>query len=136
MIITHTTSADGRRRVYLGGKASLECWIEPLEDGTTWRLQADDSAAGSVLPTEQKRAWIVHLLLALADELGVAPSDLKAVPFENIAALHTSNPLEHRRIAMPRRQVMDHGFMATAPNITRPRADFNAADFAQYARKP
>ena len=62
----------------------------------------------------------------MANALDVPAADLKAVPFERIAALHSANPAEYRRIAVPRRQSIEQGFMATAPNITRPQAEFNS----------
>lgn len=135
MIVTHTTSADGQQRVYLGGKASLECWIEPQLDGIGWSLHAEIAPGTYPLPAEDMRAWMTHLLLALAKALTVAPADLKAVPFERIAALHTGSPQDYRRIPVPRRQINEHGFMATPPNITRPRADFTTHGFAHASRR-
>lgn len=129
MIITHTINAEGLRRVYLGGKSSLECWVTPLPDGIAWELHTDVAPGSAPLPDTDMRSWVTHLLLSLAHELNVAPLDLKDVPFEMIAALHTTNPLEYRRVAVPRRQAVEHGYMATAPNITRPRADFTSQDF-------
>jgi hypothetical protein len=129
MIITHTMNAEGLRRVYLGGKSSLECWVTPLSDGIAWKLHTDVAPGSAPLADTEMRSSVTHLLLSLAHELNVAPLDLNGVPFEMIAALHTTNPLEYRRITVPRRQAVEHGYMATAPNITRPRADYTTEDF-------
>ena len=47
MIITHAQSQDGYRRIYLGAKFSLECWIEPKDDGRGWTFHYDASAGAS-----------------------------------------------------------------------------------------
>ena len=125
MIVTHTTNLQGQRRVYLGGKGSLECWITPQADGTAWAFHLDDGvASGNQITDADRRRWAIHTLLALAEALDIAPQDLAAVPFEAIAALHQASPLDHRRVAQPRRHTVDHGFMSTSPGITRPSADY------------
>ncbi|MGE3916618.1 MAG: hypothetical protein AB7F78_13055 [Hyphomicrobiaceae bacterium] len=126
MIVTFTRNADGLERVYLGGKGSLECWIEPKTDKTGWTFHLDEAVTGNRLSDADRRDWAVHTLLALADVLGVAPDALAAVPFEAIAALHESDPYAGRRVASPRRRTLEQGFMATAPHIRRPTSDFVA----------
>lgn len=129
MLITHTTNAFGHRRLYLGGKSSLECWIEPAADGIAWSFHMAPAVTGNPLTVEQQRQSAIALLLALADELAVPTSDLKAVPFERIAALHSSNPFDHHRVAVPKQKLYDHCYMAARPNVTRPAADFHSADY-------
>ncbi|MBX9862321.1 MAG: hypothetical protein K2Y42_06165 [Hyphomicrobium sp.] len=129
MIITHTQSQDGHRRIYLGAKLSLECWIEPKENGRAWTFHFDTGAGNSHMAPEYMRAWAESLLLQLCDELNVEPSLLADVPFEAIAALHTAPPTHHRRIASPLRKVTEYGFISTPPNTTRPSADYRARDF-------
>lgn len=124
MIVTHTQNIHGQSRIYLGGKGSLECWIEPADDRKSWSFHLEDAVIGNRLSDDDRRAWAIHTLMQLAEELNVLPADLRSVPFNMIAALHNSDPYLGRRVAMPRRQVLDQGFMATAPNISRPRADF------------
>ncbi|HRD74672.1 MAG TPA: hypothetical protein PK264_01855 [Hyphomicrobiaceae bacterium] len=133
MIVTHTQNATGQRRVYLGAKASLECWIEPKADGT-WSFHIADAVAGIELGDATRRTSAIHTLAALADELAVAPADLAAVPFEVIAALHTASPYANRRVPLPRRTPIENSFMATSPGITRPSADFRARDFGGFRR--
>jgi hypothetical protein len=135
MIITHTQNASGQRRVYLGAKSSLECWVEPAADNIAWSFHTDTAPSSYPPPPENLREWAKHMLLALADELRVEPADLAAVPFERIAALHATNPMEYRRVALPRRQPIENGFMATLPTITRPQADFTGQDFAQAQQR-
>ena len=133
MIVTCTQNASGHRRVYLGAKMSLECWIEPKPDGT-WSFHMDDAISGIPADTSTKREWAIHMLLALARELAVAPEDLAAVPFEAIAALHTAASHASRRIPPPKRSPIDNAYIATPPRITRPRADFAAHDRSNYRR--
>ncbi|WP_423415868.1 hypothetical protein RLW55_05980 [Hyphomicrobium sp. B1] len=135
MIVTHTVNASGHRRVYLGGKSSVECWIEPDAAGMAWTFHMSVAPTGFPMPHEQQRAWAVHTLLNLAANLGVPADELRAVPFERIAALHTSNPVDYRRIAVPKRQAAENGYMATSPDIRRPQADFTSADFAEFRRR-
>lgn len=137
MIITHTQNADGARRVYLGGKGSVECYIVPAADNRAWTFHLDPAVTGNVLTPEDLRTWAVHTLTELARTLDVAPDTLKAVPFECIAALHQSDPFASRRLAVPRRKAAEHCFMATMPNIgNRPRADYaTAADARQHRRR-
>jgi hypothetical protein len=124
VIVTHTQNADGQRRIYLGGKSSLEAYIEPKADNIGWTFHLDQAVTGNQLTDADTKAWAIHTLLKLSEELDVAPDDLAAVPFESIAALHTTSPFEGRRIAAGRRASINHGFLATPPNIRRPQADF------------
>ena len=136
MIITHTQNATGQCRIYLGGKGSLECWIDPDADTTRWTFHVEEAVAGNRLSDFDKRTWAIFTLMQLADALGVAPDDLAAVPFEMIAALHSANPFTGRRIATPRRKAIEAGFMATKPNVRRPQADFQAGDYRHTRRHP
>lgn len=120
MIVTHTINGQGQRRVYLGGRSSIEAWVEPHDDGVGWSFHMEASPACYPPSTNDLRAWANHTLLALADELHVAPADLKAVAFERIAALHAANPADHRRLATSRRPSFDHAYMSTPPHVTRP----------------
>lgn len=131
MIVTHAINGDGHRRVYLGGKASIECWIEPLADGVAWSFHIDSAPTREPFSDLTLRAHANHVLLSLSAALNCSPSDLKAVPFECIAALHAAESPGGRAPA-PRRPAYEQVFMATAPGITRPRADFTARDFAGY----
>ena len=124
MIITHTLNANGQPRIYLGGKGSLECWLEPDAKRQSWTFHAEEAVTGNQLTEADKRDWAIHMLMKLATALDVTPNDLASVPFEAIAALHTEDPFACRRIATPRRQAVSQGYMATKPNITRPRGDF------------
>ena len=135
MIVTHTLNAKGHRRVYLGGKASVECWIEPAADGVAWSFHMDTAPTTYALPTDTMRAWATQVLLDLAAEVGAEPESLKAVPFERIAALHTINPADYGRAPAPRRQACAHAFMTKPPNITRPSSDFTGRDFAYRGRR-
>lgn len=135
MIITHTQNAEGQRRVYLGGKGSLEAWIDPRADGRSWTFHLEDAVGGQPLSDADKKAWAIHLLVELARELSVACDVLKDVPFEAIAALHCGDPLAGRRVAMPRRRTIENGFMATRPDITRPSGDFAAGYGGRRARE-
>lgn len=136
MIITHATNAQGQRRVYLGGKSSLECWIEPDTDGVGWTLHVEPAVTGNPLVPEAQRDCAIQTLLNLADQLDVAPADLKPVPFERIAALHTGNPFECRRIAVPRSKAADHCFMASAPSTPKPGAHSQRPDQGHVHRAP
>lgn len=136
MLVTHTTNPEGHRRVYLGGKSSLECWIEPDADGAGWSFHLETAPGCYPLPDDQRRAWAAHVLMALAQELAVSPADLAHVAFERIAALHTASPVEYRRVAVPRRQQVEHGFMATAPHVTRPQAHGSERDFTSRRGRP
>jgi hypothetical protein len=80
MIVTHTQNAQGQRRLYLGGKSSLECWIEPDEDGTHWQFKALDAVTGNDLTDDERRACMTHYLLGLARELGIPPLELAHMP--------------------------------------------------------
>lgn len=128
MIVTHTQNAAGQQRIYLGGKSSLECWIEPNSDKIGWTFHVDVAVTGNQLTEAEKRTGAIHTLLQLAETLDIAPDDLGSVPFEMIAALHATDPFAGRRIATPRRQAIDAGFMATKPNVRSPQADFTSRD--------
>lgn len=130
MIITHTQSQDGHRRIYLGAKLSLECWIEPKDDGRAWTFHYDASPGATAMSPDDMRRWASSLLLGLCRELNTGPADLASVPFEAIAALHTVPPTHHRRVASPQRKVTEYGYMSTPPNTTRPSSDYRARDFA------
>lgn len=134
MIVTHTQAANGQRRIYLGGKASLECYIAPRADGQGWTFHLDDAVSGNELSDVDRRGWAVHTLMQLADMLAVAAADLAAVPFEMIAALHSTNPYDGRRVAVPKRQSIENGFMATPPHITRPSGDFKGGEYPRQRR--
>lgn len=112
-----TRIADGQRRIYLGGKSSIECWLEP-KDRTAWRFCWEPAVTGQRLDAEQARASAVHLLGQLAEELHVAPVDLAAVPFDAIANLHENDPFSRRRMSQGRRRPIEQGFVATAPNAS------------------
>lgn len=135
MIVTHTQNAQGQRRLYLGGKSSLECWIEPDEDGTHWQFKALDAVTGNDLTDDERRACMTHYLIGLACELGIPPLELAHTLFEALAATHTSNPLDCRRVAMPRSKTVEHGYMATTPNIRRPATDFAYRDTHHFRRR-
>ncbi len=136
MIVTHCTNIHGERRIYLGGKGSIECFIAPSDDGRTWSFHLDSAVTGNQLDPVQQRQWAIHTLMRLADALDVAPPDLAAVPFDCIATLHQSDPFANRRIAVPRRRSAEQCYMATAPDLgTRPKADFTAHDFARHQRQ-
>lgn len=136
MIVTVTQDQAGQQRIYLGGKCSLEAWIEPDTDKEGWTFHMDEAVTGNRLSAEDRRAWATHILFQLAELLAVAPHDLAAVPYEAIAALHVADPYEGRRIAAPKSRSAAHGFMATRPDIRRPASDFQipGADFARHRR--
>jgi hypothetical protein len=134
MIITHTQTHTGQRRLYLGVKCSLECWIEPNDADSGWSFHLDAAVGGNSLTPEQTRAAAIHILLHLAQLVGVQPEGLQAVPFEVLASLHCANPFDARRTATPRRKSIDNGYMATPPRITRPQADFTARDHSGRRR--
>jgi hypothetical protein len=124
MIITHTQNANGQRRIYLGGKSSLECWIEPKDDNKAWTFHLDRAVTGNQLTEDDTKEWAIHTLLKLSEALNVVPDDLAKVPFESIAALHSTDPFSGRRIAAGRRASINHGFLSTPPQILRPSTDF------------
>ena len=133
MIVTHTVNAEGLCRIYLGGKGSLECWLEPTTDGG-WTFHVEEAVAGLARSTDEKRSWAVRILMDLAYELDVAPDDLATVPFEAIAALHAPDPFAGRRLPTGRRKLPENAFLASPPGITRPRADFSRGDFERHYR--
>jgi hypothetical protein len=135
MIVTHTQNATGQHRIYLGGKGSLECWIEPTADTTAWTFHIEEAVTGNRLTNADKKIWAVYMLTELADALAVAPDTLASVPFEMIAALHATDPFAGRRIAVPRRKAIEGGYMATTPHVRRPQADFTANDYTHTRRR-
>jgi hypothetical protein len=115
MIITHTTNAEGQRRIYLGGKSSMECWIAPAADGKGWTFHVAEAVGGFRLADEEKRETAVHVLRQLADALHVSPHELREVTFCTLASLHEDDPSLGRRVVSPRRRVIDNGFTAMPP---------------------
>lgn len=113
MIITHTANAEGSRRVYLGGRSSLECWIEPSASG--WRLQVQPSYCGNPLPEVEREAWARQLLSMLAETLQVTLLELPRVTFEQIAACHTPDPYAGHRGPAIRKLRDKHSFLAVMP---------------------
>ncbi len=134
MIITHTTNGQGKARVYIGAKASLECWIEPATDGIAWTFHLGESFCGAPINETDKRTWAAYTLMQLAQALDVAPSELAAVPFENITALHMGDPFLHSRMPASRRPDKDFAFIATTPNMTRPAGMDTASTYARHRR--
>jgi len=98
----------------------VECWIEPAADGIGWSFHMDTAQTTYPLPAETMRAWAKKVLLDLAAEVGTEPENLKLVPFERIAALHTANPADYGRAPAPRRQAYAYAFMTTPPEIKKP----------------
>lgn len=135
MIITHTVSEDGHRRIYLGVKLSIECWLEPHADGKGWGFHYDTCPGAIPMPPSDLRRWAAHVLMQLCHELNVAPDQLAAIPFDVIAALHAEPVTHHRRIPTPKRHINERGFMSTTPNVTRPSADYRARDFDDRQRQ-
>lgn len=126
MIVTHTQNARGDRRIYLGGKSSLECWIEPGADNRKWTFHVETSPGAYPLPTDQQRAWAVHILNALSDRLHVPPNELHEAPFDSIAALHDQTPGEFKRAPTPKRQKFETAFVTSAPDVRSPVIDRGA----------
>ncbi|MDX2158962.1 MAG: hypothetical protein SFW09_20865 [Hyphomicrobiaceae bacterium] len=134
IIVTVNQNQAGQQRIYLGGKSSLEAWIEPKADKTGWTFHLDEAVTGNRISDDDRRIWAVHILLELARALDVSPNNLAAVPYEAITALHAADPFEGRRIAGPKRRVNEHGFMSTRPDIRRPASDFKSGGPAAQAR--
>lgn len=135
MIITHTTNAHGHQRVYLGGKSSMECWIEPNGNGQGWTFQATAAVSGNTVAPDIKRQWATHVLMQLCQRLQVQPDRLPAVPFDAIAALHDSNPYECRRMPTSRRKVIENGYLATTPRKRAVAPDFCTADYDEQLKR-
>ena len=131
VIITHATNRAGKARIFLGGRGSVDAYIDPDTNGRTWSFHIKPAPAACELPPDAMRAWAVHTLMELAKALDVAPEHLKDVPFECIAALHVPNPFENCRMRAPRRQP-DNGYMAIEPGLSRPATDFRSSEFAKY----
>lgn len=128
MVITHTTNIHGRARIYLGVTGSLQGIIEPIQDTTAWTFVLEEGLGGSPLEETERKQCAIHILLALCKELDVTAANLPSVPFEIIANLHTASPLDHKRMAVPKKQTAETSYMANAPKTTRPRADFEQED--------
>ncbi|MEQ1729676.1 MAG: hypothetical protein ABL982_14990 [Vicinamibacterales bacterium] len=134
MIITLTTNRNGHQRLYLGGTSSLETWIEKADDGRRWTFHMADGLGGNHLSEADKRAVAVHLLADLSRMLTCDPDDLAHIPFDVIASLHSSNPCDHRRMATPRRDLAEHAYRTSPPNMRQPKGDFTAEHFKEYRR--
>jgi hypothetical protein len=134
MIITHAKNGKGQIRLYIGGKSSVECWIEPQVGTTAWSFHMEEAFCGNRLSDADKKIWAQHMLLQLADALNVAPADLADVPFETITALHDADPFVGKRMAAPRRQKSEFSYMTTPPNVTRPSADYGSHEHAHTRR--
>lgn len=134
MIITHATNGQGHARVYLGGKSSIEAWIEPAADRVAWTFHLGESFSGAPISDADKRACASLTLLKLSELLSVAPSDLSSVPYERIAALHTADPFLNSRIPASKRPNMDFAFVAAAPHMTRPAGMDTAHRYARGCR--
>jgi len=134
MIVTHTQNANGDTRLYIGGKGSLECWIEPRKDGRTWTFHLDEAVTGNHLSPDDRRQWAIHTLISLAQSLNVSPQDLASIPYEAICALHATDPFAGRRVAQSKRRTIEAGFMATRPDIRRPTTDFSSSNTDDQSR--
>lgn len=134
MIVTLTHNQAGQQRLYLGGKGSLEAWLEPDAANSGWTFHLDEAVTGNRLTDADRRTWALHTLLELARLLDVAPDDLASVPWEALTALHGADPYANRRMAAPKRRTAEHAFIATPPNIRRPAADFQHADRTDHRR--
>lgn len=135
MIVTLTTNVHGHQRLYLGGTGSFEIWLEKAEDGRHWTLHTANGLGGNHLAEADKRATAAHRLMALCEMLGCKPDDLPHVPFQVLASLHVSDVRENRRMATPRKSIVEHAYMATAPDMRRPRADFRSEHFEEFRRR-
>ena len=135
MIITLTENANGQRRIYLGGKSSLEAYIEPKADNIGWTFHLEDALAGHCLADSDKHRWAAYTLEELARAVNVPPNELETVPFETIGALHTRDPYLGRRVASPKSRVIEYGFTAVCPTITKPHADFTAKTYAEFTAR-
>ncbi len=118
MIVTHCQNAQGHRRIYIGGKSSIEGWIEPESNGRAWTFHIDVAVAGVPLSPYEQRQCATYLLLQLARILKTAPERLKGVPFDCIAALHNEDPYTARRAASSKRKGPEHKFVAAAPDVS------------------
>lgn len=115
MIVTLTKNAAGHPRIYLGAKSSLECWLEPKPDKVRWTLHVEEAVTGNKVMEADKRAYVIQLLIGLANELGVAPGKVLEVPFQAIAKLHEADPYLQRRVPAPRNRMIENGYAAVAP---------------------
>lgn len=135
MLVTLTTNLDGHQRLYLGGTSSLETWLEKAADGRHWTFHVLDGLGGNILTDDDKKATAAHRLLDLCALLGCTPDQLPHVPFAVLASLHNGNPRENRRMATPRRDIAEHAYVATAPRMRRPKADFGADHFERFKHR-
>lgn len=120
MIVTATANAKGEQRLYLGGKASLECWIEPDPDGHGWSFHVEEAVTGNNLTLDDKRDFARHMLESLAALLETSLTELWTIPYSRIIALHCPNPFLGRRAPSPRKQFLDQGFIPIQPQPTGP----------------
>lgn len=134
MIITHTINPNGERRIYLGGKSSIECWIAMEKGSKRWTFHVAEAVGGMALGFAERREAAAHMLGRLAETLGVQLSQLQSVAFDQIAALHEEDPSLGRRVAAPKRRVLENGFTASAPNAG-PRIDFSSGDLQRGRRR-
>lgn len=134
MIISHTVNVNGKRRVYLGAKGSIDTWLEPKDDGKAWRVRCtpDDM---HMLTVDDVRQSVMALMEKLAAALGVTAHQLDAVPFDTIARMHSTSTTRDRRIPSPQRDVIETGYMVTPPGVARSKTDFSAPDFNKYHTK-
>lgn len=134
MIISHTVNVNGQRRIYLGGKGSIDTWLEPKDDGKAWRVRftPDDM---HMLTADDVRHSVVALMEKLASVLGVTAHQLDGVPFDAIARFHCTSTTRDRRIPSPQRDVIETGYMVTPPGVARSKTDFSAPDFNKYHTK-
>lgn len=135
MIITHTVNHEGKHRIYLGAASSLQAWLEQKDDTPQWEFAFDASDASRNLNQEDLHQWASGLLYDLARQLRVQPCELKSVPFQTIAGLHSPVPTHNRRIPSPQRETIETGYMPTPPGVTRTKADFTASNFTAYHAK-
>lgn len=126
MIVTLTESTDGQRRVYLGGKASLECYLAPRDDGVGWTFHLEEAVTGNKISANEKRNWALHTLQQLAFALGVGLDRLNLVPFAEITALHAADPYLARRVVSPKARVIENGFTAVSFATRTPTRDAGA----------
>lgn len=134
MIISHAVNVDGKRRIYLGAQSSIDTWLEPKQDGKTWSIRFTPTDCGYHSQQQILEAIVCHMH-RLAAVLGVTPSGLDHVPFDDIAALHSTSTTRERRIPSPQRDTIETGYMVTPPGVQRSKNDFSAPDFHKYHTK-
>ena len=116
MIITHTVTESGQRRIYLGSPGSVEFYIEPFDAGA-WRFEVVPSASGQRMTTDDLRSCAAHMLARLCERLEVCPDALATVPFDVIAAQHDADPRIGRRQPAGRRSLSENGYHAAPPHV-------------------